>query len=157
LLVANGFGGQEQPASTYRGGPGASFTAVWTGFGCASARTLIATDLDADGDPDLIATAIAGPVLVLRIDTPPANRLCVRLRGTRSNREGRGAVVTLAMGSGRRIARHAGAGGSVLGHGPVEACYGLGDDEPIAVEVRWPAGGLQTVPAVTGLMTITEP
>src|SRR5205085_4974038 len=69
---------------------GAAFSAPRVARGAAHA------DIDNDGDLDLLITTNGGPALLFRNDGGNRNHaLRVRLKGTRSNRDGIGAVVRL--------------------------------------------------------------
>src|SRR5207253_9820970 len=77
-----------------------------TMMGSRGTRSAVALDLDEDGDADIVTNAFnAGPqVLVSDLaQRRPVRFLKVRLRGTRSNREGLGAQVTVVLPDGRRI------------------------------------------------------
>jgi hypothetical protein len=79
----------------------------------------------------------------------------VRLRGQRSNRDGLGAVVTIA-GQRRTLTSAVGHASSVR----QGVHFGLGTATmPPAIEVRWPSGRTQTVqaPGIDRLVEITEP
>ena len=110
-------------------------------------RGLVAADLDDDGALDLVLTQNGGPakVLINRVGSEhPAVRL--RLRGTRSPRDGSGARVTLQVG-GRSLVRERIGGGSYLSQGPAEVHFGLaGASVADAVEVRWPSGQVDRHP-----------
>ena len=97
-------------------------------------------DLDGDGDLDLAVTNLNDTVDLLRNDGAPGHWLQVRLEGTRSNRDGIGARVTVVAGGRqqhREITRTASYAGSVL---PV-AHFGLGQVALIdRLEIRWPSG-----------------
>ncbi|MCX5744498.1 MAG: CRTAC1 family protein [Proteobacteria bacterium] len=109
---------------------------------CMNARGLVVTDLDADGDQDVVIAQQDGPLLVYenRGTPAPGRWLEVVLRGQPSNRDGVGALVTLRMSSGRTQTRPVGAGGVVHTASPAEAFFGLGSDAVDALEVRWPSG-----------------
>ena len=63
-------------------------------------------DYDNDGDLDLVITANNGPARLLRNDNGNQNdMLRVKLVGTRSNRDGIGAKVTLTTSTGARLFR----------------------------------------------------
>ena len=99
---------------------------------CMDARGLVATDLDADGDSDLVIGHKEGPLAVYENRGRPAatSWLHVTLRGRTSNRDGVGAIVTLRTSSGRTHLRAVGAGGVVHTATPPEAAFGLGADPP---------------------------
>ena len=89
--------------------------------------------------------------------TLPGNYLNVRLRGTKSNRDGIGARVTLRAG-GKQQVREVFPGSS-FGSLPYEQHFGLKDLESAeAIEIRWPSGLRQRVenPPVNDTILITE-
>lgn len=106
---------------------------------------LVDVDFDRDGDQDLIATVLGGPVRVLEnntTDVRPNNRWLVvrpRMPGT-SNTRAIGAVVTARTGSVTRT-RLISAGTSFMAQVPAEAHFGIGQHAMIdELVVRWPDG-----------------
>ena len=106
------------------------------------ARGLIVTDLDGDGDQDVVISRKAGPLTIYEtLGTPASGRwMRVTLRGHASNRDGLGAIVTVHLASGRAQTRIVGAGGVIHSAGPAEAFFGLGRDQVSAIDVLWPSG-----------------
>jgi hypothetical protein len=102
-------------------------------------------DYDDDGDVDVFLTAMDEPGLLLRNDTrAPGHFLRVALEGTRSNRDGVGARVTLSAG-GRTQIRERKGGGSYLSASDPRLHFGLGSATRIErIEVRWPSGRVDT-------------
>ncbi len=104
-------------------------------------------DLDGDGDPDLVLTVNGGaPVLLENAGTPRGHWLQVDLEGSKSNREGLGAVVELTAGgtTQRWLAR---TGSSYLSQSQVSPLFGLGTATRIdRLTVRWPSGRVQEAP-----------
>ena len=112
-------------------------------------RSAVALDLDGDGDLDIVTNEFnAGPqVLVSDLaQRRPVQFLKVRLRGTRSNREGLGAQVTVALPDGRRILKLLDGKSGYLSQSDLPLYFGLaGSDHAGAIEVRWPSGRRQSV------------
>ncbi|MDB4959321.1 MAG: ASPIC/UnbV domain protein [Myxococcales bacterium] len=109
---------------------------------CSDARGVIVTDLDGDGDQDIVIAPLRGPLMIYENQGTPATNgwLHVTLHGKESNRDGIGAVVMLRMASGRTQSRIVGSGGVIHSANPAEAVFGLGTESADAVTVRWPSG-----------------
>ena len=126
---------------------------------CMDARGQVASDLDGDGDPDVVIAQREGPLSIYENrGTPTAGWIGVTLHGQVSNRDGVGAVVTLRLASGRTLMRVIGAGGVVHTASPVEAHFGFGADSVAAISVRWPSGTTSELlsPATETTLVITE-
>ena len=109
----------------------------------------MALDLDDDGDLDIVTNEFnAGPqVLVSDLAQRHAiHFLKVRLHGTRSNREGLGAQVTVVLPDGRRILKPLDGKSGYLSQSDLPLYFGLaGWDHAGAIDVRWPSGRRQSV------------
>lgn len=124
-----------------------------------SSRGAAFDDLDNDGDIDgVILNARREPTL-LRNDSPrPGHWIQINLRGTKTNRDGIGARVTVTAGDLIQIAEvHSGRGyQSDFGK---RLHFGLGHRNTInAIHVKWMGGGVDTIknPLVNRLVTIAE-
>ncbi|MGE3310885.1 MAG: CRTAC1 family protein [Limisphaerales bacterium] len=128
-----------------------------------SSRSSAVVDLDNDGDLDLVTLEMNDKpqVLVSDLAARAAVRfLKVRLVGTRSNRDGLGALVKVALGNGRTLTQtHDGKLG-YYAQSSAPLYFGLGrDGEVRSVVVDWPSGRHQVVSANiprNGLLTVTE-
>ena len=98
-------------------------------------------DYDNDGDIDVFVTALDDVPLLLRNDSRGTGHwLQVRLEGTKSNRDGVGARVTITVGGQRQVRERTG-GGSYLSASDPRLHFGLGSATKVDVlEVRWPSG-----------------
>ncbi|HVH69294.1 MAG TPA: CRTAC1 family protein [Gemmatimonadales bacterium] len=128
-----------------RQGPGGQVTMMAS----RGSRSAVAVDLDDDGDLDLVTNEFNAPPQVLVSDLAQRHRihfLKIRLRGTRSNREGLGAQVTVVLPNGRRILKVMDGKSGYLSQSDLPLYFGLGDaDHAATIEVRWPSGQRQTV------------
>jgi hypothetical protein len=101
-------------------------------------------DYDNDGDLDLVITANNGPARLLRNDNGNQNdMLRVKLVGTRSNRDGIGAKVTLTTSSSARLFRMVKTGSSYASQSELPLTFGLGKPEAgrtMSIEITWPSG-----------------
>jgi hypothetical protein len=106
------------------------------------------SDFDNDGDPDVVVSVMDGAPLLL--DNTGGNKsswLRVRLIGTKSNRMGVGARVSVTAGGVKQL-QTVYAGGSYLSSNDPRLLFGLGSATQADVEVTWPGGGSQRLPAV---------
>ena len=126
-------------------------------------RSSVLLDLDADGDLDIVTGEFHAPPQVLISDL--AQRHTVRsaevvLTGTRSNRDGLGALVALTAGGATQVRSHDGKSG-YLAQSSMPLHFGLGDAEAIErIVVTWPSGTVQTVTEglrIGGRVEIVEP
>jgi hypothetical protein len=109
-------------------------------------------DYDNDGDLDLVLTTSGGPVRLLRNENANQNDFVrVKLVGTKANRDGIGARVTLVTSSGARLTRMVKSGSSYLSQSELPVTFGLGKpgkNVPVRIEIVWPGGAKQTVEGV---------
>jgi hypothetical protein len=108
----------------------------------------------------VVLTTNGGPAVLL------ANRgeghghwLQVDLQGTRSNRDGLGAMVEITVAGETRswLVR---AGGSYLSQSQISPLFGLGSEVRVGrLVVRWPSGAIQkvSVPGVDRRIQVVEP
>ncbi len=116
-------------------------------------------DFDNDGDLDLLITANHGATRLLRNDNANQNDvLRVKTVGTKSNRDGIGAKVTVITRKGERLTRMVKTGSSYLSQSELPLTFGLGKPENgkiVAMEVTWPSGRKDSVPKVKPNQMIT--
>jgi hypothetical protein len=120
-------------------------------------RTLVAGDIDNDGDLDLLVSNNGQSADLLRNERrgPAGNALLVKLRGRQSNRDGIGAVVIATVGS-RQLSREVRAGSSYLGQSDTRTHFGLGAATAVdRLDVRWPSGRVDALKAVPAQQVVT--
>lgn len=144
---------EPQPVLLFRGDGAGHFTDVTDEAGLESlvmsGRGLAVADYDHDGAPDALLGVNNGPAALLHNRGPGASGwLTVELEGTRSNRSGIGARLSLEI-DGRTQVREIYAGSSFLSGSACEAHFGLGAATGTAkLEVRWPIGARTTFAGV---------
>ncbi len=110
---------------------------VGVSYGCAMA------DLDRDGDMDLVEVNLEENVAIYRNDSAGGHRALFALAGTKSNRQGIGARVTVRTKSGQQVRLLSPCTGYQSSNEAV-LHFGLGDDPVMdEVTVRWPSGTVQ--------------
>jgi hypothetical protein len=121
-----------------------------TMMGTLGTRSAVILDLDNDGDLDIVTNEFFGRPQVLVSDLAQrrrVNALVIRLRGTRSNREGIGARVSVVLPDGRRILKVMDGKSGYLSQSALPLFFGLGEaDHATAIDVVWPSGRRQSLP-----------
>lgn len=108
------------------------------------ARGAAYADIDRDGDLDFLITTNHGPAFLYRNDGGNGNHwINVRTVGSKSNRDGIGAVVRIESRSGKQwnMVR---SGSSYCSQNDLALTFGLGPDTVVSsLEVEWPSGAKQ--------------
>ena len=101
-------------------------------------------DFDRDGDVDVLMTTNNGPAYLFRNDQTAGNKsIRFKLTGTKSNRDGIGAVVRVYY-NGVSQMRMVKSGSSYLSQSELPVTFGLGrQDQVERVTVEWPSGRLE--------------
>jgi len=140
--------GYQEPPLLFRNLGNRRFDNVSFKVGPAFTKALVArgaayADFDHDGDLDVLISTNNGPAVLLRNDGGNRNHwLSVRLAGTKSNRDGIGAVVRVESGGGKQwnMVR---SGSSYCSQSDLALTFGLGADATANVDVVWPSGAKQ--------------
>jgi enediyne biosynthesis protein E4 len=162
--------GRVQPKVSYRQPPllfrnlgDGRFKNVTAQMGAAFNRPIVArgaayADFDRDGDLDLLISTNDGPAYLFRNDGGNRNHwLTIRLAGTKSNRDGIGAVVLVQSSSGTQSSTvHSGS--SYCSQSDFALTFGLSKDTSASVEIQWPSGIKQSIGKFTAneFLTIDE-
>jgi hypothetical protein len=130
---------------------GAAFSTPVVGRGAAYG------DYDNDGDLDLLLMANNGPARLLRNDGGTNQKIRMTLIGSSSNRSAIGARARLLRDGGASPWRMVKTGSSYLSQSELPLTFGLGATPPkiTGVEVVWPAGRTERVPAVAPGTAVT--
>lgn len=109
-------------------------------------------DFDNDGRVDVVVTALDGPARLFRNVTPGSGHwLGLKLTGTRSNRDGIGAVVRVELASGKILYNHGTTSVGYASSSEPLVRFGMGADKIARrIEIRWPSGAVQTLDNVQG-------
>lgn len=172
LLAANGHIEEEisrvqpkvsyaQPPLVFRNLGKGKFEPSTAALGPEFGRPMVARgaaygDLDRDGDLDVVFTSNHGPARVFRNDGGNRNRwLRVKTVGSRSNRDGLGALVRITTASGTQWATvHSGS--SYCSQSETALTFGLGRDEKVKLlELQWPSGVKQRFVDLPGNREVT--
>ena len=151
----------EQP-HLFRNLGGGKFTEVTAQMGSAFATPKVAraaayADIDNDGFPDILLTTNAGPSYLFHNEGGTNNSLRFKLVGTKSNRDGIGAVVRVVTNNNKdkqwQMLR---SGSSYLSQSELVLTFGLGTaTRADAVEIHWPSGQVDKLADINAGQTIT--
>jgi enediyne biosynthesis protein E4 len=132
------------------------------GPGCTqpgSSRGLAVGDLWNDGRMSAVVNNMGGPPMLLVNQASTANHwLGVITRGTKSNRDGIGAKVTVLAGK-QKYMQEVRSGSSYISNNDMRLHFGLGNASDVdRIEVRWPNGAKEIFPVgrADRFVTLTE-
>ena len=132
---------------------GAAFNAPLAARGAAFG------DLNNDGQLDAVVNVLDAAPVILRSNGTANHWLGVSLVGSKSNRSGIGARVTVTSATGQKQIFDASTAGSYLSSNDPRIVVGLGSAKAAkSVEVRWPSGRVQTIanPAIDRYLRVNE-
>jgi hypothetical protein len=125
-----------------------------------AARGAAFGDLNNDGQVDAVVSVLDEAPVILRNAGTSHHWIGIELRGTKSNRNGIGARVTVTDITGKKQIFDVETAGSYLSSNDPRIVVGLGNAKAVrSVEVRWPSGRVQTIPApaIDRYQRINEP
>jgi enediyne biosynthesis protein E4 len=127
----------------------------------AAGRGAAFADLDDDGDVDIVILNLDGEPTLLRNDGGNANHwLTVSLRGTRSNRNGIGAIVRVVDEGGRTQSGICSTTSSYQSASDRRVHFGLAGAKTVRrIEVHWPSRTMQVLTDIAAdrILEIVEP
>jgi hypothetical protein len=151
-----------EPPHLFRNLGGGKFQEVTAQMGAAFATPKVAraaayADIDNDGFPDILLTTNAGPAYLFHNEGGSNHSLRVKLVGTRSNRDGIGAVVRVTSGNDKdkqwKMLR---SGSSYLSQSELVLTFGLGmQAKADSVEIQWPSGQVDKLSNINAGQTVT--
>jgi hypothetical protein len=149
-----------EPPHVFRNLGGGKFEEATASLGTGFARPKVARgaaygDINNDGFPDILMTTNAGPAYLFENEGGTNHSLRIKLEGTKSNRDGIGAVVRVKSGkdSQWRMMR---SGSSYLSQSELVLTFGLGGaGKADAIEVQWPSGQTDKLSNIAAGQTVT--
>ena len=128
---------------------GTAFASAKVGRGAAYA------DIDNDGALDVLVTTNGGRPWLFHNEGQTNHSLRIKLVGTKSNRDGIGAVVRVTSGGAKQW-QMLRSGSSYLSASELVLTFGLGNaTKADAVEIQWPSGQVEKLSGVAGDQTVT--
>ncbi|MGC2181807.1 MAG: CRTAC1 family protein [Terriglobales bacterium] len=134
-----------EPPHLFRNLGGGKFTEVTAQMGTVFAAPKVAraaayADIDNDGFLDVLLTTNAGPAYLFHNQGGTNHSLRVKLLGTKSNRDGIGAVIRVSAGGDKQW-KMLRSGSSYLAQSELVLTFGLGPSmKADSVEIQWPSG-----------------
>jgi len=113
-----------------------------------AARGAAFGDLNNDGQVDAVVAVLDDAPLILRNQGTSNHWLGITLSGSKSNRSGIGARVTVISLSGQKQVFDVSSAGSYLSSNDPRLVVGVGNARGVrSIEVKWPSGRVQTIPS----------
>src|SRR5581483_9735515 len=149
-----------EPPHLFRNLGGGKFTEV-TGqmgksFGAPKvARSAAYGDIDNDGFPDILLTTNGGRAFLFHNEGAANHSLRIKLLGTKSNRDGIGAIVRVTSGADKQW-KMLKSGSSYLSQSELVLSFGLGaNTKADAIEIQWPSRHTEKLSGIPADQTIT--
>ncbi|HLW85192.1 MAG TPA: CRTAC1 family protein [Candidatus Sulfotelmatobacter sp.] len=151
-----------EPSHLFHNLGGGKFQEVTAQMGAAFAAPKVArgaayADIDNHGFLDVLVTTNAGPAYLFHNEGGSNHSLRIKLVGTKSNRDGIGAVVRVISGSNKdqqwKMLR---SGSSYLSQSELVLTFGLGaQTKADGVEIQWPSGQVDKLSSINAGQTVT--
>jgi hypothetical protein len=149
-----------EPSHLFRNLGGGKFQEVTAQMGQAFAAPRVArgaayADIDNDGFLDVLVTTNAGPVFLFHNEGGTNHSLRLKLMGTKSNRDGIGAVVHVTA-AGDKQWKMLRSGSSYLSQSELVLTFGLGTQAKAdTIEIEWPSGRVDKLSNIAAGQTVT--
>jgi hypothetical protein len=151
-----------EPAHLFRNLGGGKFQEVTAQMGPVFAAPRVArgaayADIDNDGFLDVLVTTNAGPAFLFHNEGGTNHSLRLKLVGTKSNRDGIGAVVHVTSGNSQdKQQKMLRSGSSYLSQSELVLTFGLGaQTKADTIEIQWPSGQVDKLLNVNAGQTVT--
>ena len=119
------------------------------------ARGAAYADIDNDGALDVLVTTNGGRAYLFHNEGGTTHSLRIKLQGTKSNRDGIGAVVRVASGGDKQW-QMVKSGSSYLSQSELVLTFGLGaNSKAESLEVQWPSGQTDKLSSIAAGQTVT--
>jgi hypothetical protein len=149
-----------EPPHLFRNLGSGKFQEVTAQVGAAFATPKVArgaayADIDNDGALDVLMTTNGSRAWLFHNEGGTNHSLRLKLVGTKSNRDGIGAVVRVTSGGAKQW-QMLRSGSSYLSQSELVLTFGLGDaTKADTVEVQWPSGQVEKLSGLSGDQTVT--
>src|SRR6266436_4696803 len=149
-----------EPPHVFRNLGGGKFVEVTQTLGVAFASPRVGRgaaygDIDNDGALDVLITTNGGRAYLFHNEGGTNHSLRIKLVGTKSNRDGIGAVITVVSG-GDKQSKMLRSGSSYLSQSELVATFGLGQKAKAdSIEIQWPSGQTEKLSNVNAGQTVT--
>jgi enediyne biosynthesis protein E4 len=149
-----------EPPHVFRNLGGGKFIEATQSLGPALASPKVGrgaayADIDNDGALDVLMTTNGGRVYLFHNEGVTNRSLRIELVGTKSNRDGIGAVITVSSG-GERQTKMLRSGSSYLSQSELVATFGLGQrTKADSIEIKWPSGQTEKLTNLSAGETVT--
>ena len=149
-----------EPPHLFRNVGGGKFEEVTSLMGTAFAGPKVArgaayADINNDGELDVLLTTNGGPAYLFRNEGGSNHSLRIKLVGTKSNRDGIGAVVRVSSGKDQQW-QMLHSGSSYLSQSELVLTFGLGGaSKADSVELQWSSGQVDKLSNIAAGQTVT--